>query len=147
MTRLLIDTSILLKWFHAEGESELTESRAIRDAHLSGDVDAYVIDLAIYELGNVLARSLRWPALDIANQLDDLRTIVGPPVTPSGTWWRRAADLADAHELSFYDASWAAAAIELDVALVSADRRLVKAGLAETPATCASRLRLDVAAE
>ena len=28
MTTLLIDTSILIKWFHGEGESQVAEARA-----------------------------------------------------------------------------------------------------------------------
>jgi predicted nucleic acid-binding protein len=44
--------------------------------------------------------------------------------------------------LSFYGASWAAAAAALNISLVSADRRLLAAGLAETPTAAASRLNL-----
>ncbi|MFT4219462.1 MAG: hypothetical protein QM611_02935 [Microbacterium sp.] len=43
-----------------------------------------------------------------------------------------------------YDASWAAIARELGIALVTADRRLVDAGLAESPTAVAERLRLSV---
>ena len=48
MTRLLIDTSVLIKWFHEDGESELLEARALRDAHVRGELDAHVLDLAVY---------------------------------------------------------------------------------------------------
>lgn len=142
MTHVLVDTSVLIKWFHAEGEDEVSEARAIRDAHLRMDVDAHVLDLAAYEVGNVLARALRWPAARIADQLDDLRTILGVPLVPSPAGLRLAATLAEAHSLTFYDASWAAAARELDIALVSADRRLIQTRLAESPSETAARLRL-----
>lgn len=144
MTRLLIDTSVLIKWFHDEGESELAQARALRDAHVGGDLDVYVLDLAIYEVGNVLARALTWTAEDVADQLDDLLAIVGSPIVMAQGWLRDAANLAGTHMLSFYDASWAASAAALGVPLVSADRRLVGAGLAETPATVASRLKLGL---
>ena len=142
MTRLLIDTSVLIKWFHATGESELAEARAIRDAHLRGDLDAHVLDLAIYEVGNVLARALNWPAVDIGDQLDDLLAIVGSPIVMARNWLHDTAFLAETHGLSFCDASWAATAAALGISLVSADRSLVAAGLAETPATVTSRLNL-----
>ncbi|MFT3871789.1 MAG: type II toxin-antitoxin system VapC family toxin [Nocardioides sp.] len=138
MTRLLLDTSVLIKWFHSEGEAEVDEARAIRDAHLRGDLDAHILDLAIYEVGNVLARALGWGAGDVAAQLDDLLTIVGPPLVMSPVWLPEAARLAEVHGLSFYDASWAATAAALDVPLVSADRRLVAAGLAHTASDMAS---------
>lgn len=142
MTRLLIDTSVLIKWFHGAGESELSEARAIRDAHIRGDLDAHVLDLAIYEVGNVLTRALKWTATDVGDQLDDLLMIVGSPITMTQGWLRDAAVLAEMHRLSFYDASWAATAVALRIPLVSADRRLVEAGLAETPSGVTSRLNL-----
>lgn len=143
MTSLLVDTSVLIKWFHSEGESELAEARAIRDSHVRGDVDAHVLDLAVYEVGNVLARALRWGADEVAGQLDDLVAIVGSPLVMSHEWLHEAARLAQAHSLSFYDASWAAAAAALKIPLVSADRRLLTAGLAETASDVAGRLRLS----
>ena len=44
--------------------------------------------------------------------------------------------------MTFYDASCAAAASALDVPLVTADRQLLAAGLAESPTDIAIRLRL-----
>jgi predicted nucleic acid-binding protein len=145
VTRLLIDTSVLIKWFHSDGEHEVPQARALRTAHANGQVDVHVLDLAYYELGNVLIRALGWPASDVADQLDDLTTILGPPLVMTAPWLRRAAELADEHTLSFYDAAWAAAASELGVPLVSADRKLLAAGLAQTPTNIATRLSLPTA--
>ena len=144
MTHLLVDTSVLIKWFHSDGEGELEHARALCAAHVSGHVDAHMLDLASYEVGNVLIRALRWSSTDVADQLDDLHAILGPALvmTPSGT--RRAAMLADTHTLSFYDASWAAAAHELGIPMVSADQRLLAAGLAQSPSEMTTRLQLPL---
>jgi predicted nucleic acid-binding protein len=142
VTRLLIDTSVLIKWFHSAGEGELSEARALRSAHLSGDLDAHVLDLATYEVGNVLVRALHWEPADVADQLDDLQTILGPPLVMTGDWLRHAAVLAHIHGLTFYDASWAATAERLGLVLVSADRHLLAAGLAESPTATVARLQL-----
>ena len=142
MSHVLVDTSVLIKWFHEEGEPELIEARAIRDAHVAGHLDAHVLDLAVYEVGNVLARALRWRPDDVADQLEDLAAIAGPPLVMSQAWLRQAAQLTHAHALSYYDACWAAAARALEIPLVSADRRLLAAGLAQSASECASRLRL-----
>jgi predicted nucleic acid-binding protein len=139
MIHLLVDTSVLIKWFHAAGEAELAEARALRSAHVSGRLETHMIDLALYELGNVLVRALRWSPTKVADQLNDLLTIVGPPIAMPAEWLRRAAMLAHKHDLSFYAASWAAAAVELKVPLVSADRELQGAGLAESPAEACAR--------
>jgi predicted nucleic acid-binding protein len=142
MTDLLVDTSVLIKWFHSAGESEVSQARALLDAHVRGDLEAHVLDLAIYEVGNVLTRALSWSAAEVADQLDDLLAIVGPPLSMSHDWLGDVARLAETHGLSFYDASWAGCADALGISLVSADRRLLAAGLAETASDAASRLRL-----
>jgi len=110
LTSVLVDTSVLIKWFHSTGEAELGAARALRAAHIANRIDAHILDLAIYELGNVLVRSLRWPANEVADQLDDLLAIFGTPLLCGPDWLRDAAELAAARRLSFYDAAWAAAA-------------------------------------
>lgn len=143
MTRLLVDTSVLIKWFHEAGESEVAEARAIRDAHVRGDLDAHVLDLALYDVGNVLVRALHWTAGDVADQLDDMLAITGTPMVMTQGWLRDAAALAEENTLSFHDASWAATATALGIPLVGADRRLLAAGLAESPSDIAARFKLE----
>ena len=142
MTALLVDTSVLIKWFHSDGELELHEARAIRRSVQSGLLQPLIIDLALYELGNVLLRALRWAAADVADQLDDVVAICGTPLVLLPEWLRGAALLGADHGLTFYDAAWASAARALDVPLVSADTRLLGAGLAESPTAFVQRLRL-----
>ena len=140
--RLLLDTSVLIKWFHSSGEGKLAEARALRAAHLSGQVDAHLLDLALYEVGNVLVRALDWPADQVADQLEDLLTICGTPLVMTEEWLRDAASIATEHRLSFYDAAWAAAARGLSIPLISADQRLIRTALAESPTSAVQRLRL-----
>ena len=83
---LLIDTSVLIKWLHSDGEAEIPEARSIRAAHLAGDVQARIIDLALYELGDVLLGALRWPSDEVADQLDDIVAICGAPLVMTAGW-------------------------------------------------------------
>lgn len=101
-----------------------------------------MLDLATYEVGNVLVRALHWEPSEVADQLDDLHTILGPPLVMTGGWLRQAAVLAHQHGLTFYDASWAATADKLNMSLVSADRQLLASGLAESPSDAVVRLKL-----
>jgi predicted nucleic acid-binding protein len=143
LTRLLIDTSVVLKWFHSDGEAELVEARTLRTAHLRGDATAHVLDLGLYEVGNVLVRALGWSAGDVADQLDDLLEILGTPMVVTNLWLRDAAVLATTHGLTFNDAAWAAAARGLGISLVSAHRQLLAADLAESPTDAVRRLRFS----
>lgn len=67
---LLVDTSVVVKWFHARGERDVHDSRALLEAHLDGRVTASVLDLTMYELGNVLLGPLR-------RSVDQADTVLG----------------------------------------------------------------------
>lgn len=142
MNTLLFETSVLVKWFDVHGEDEVAQARALQAAHVNGRIVVRLLDLAYYELGNVLLRRRGWPAAAVAEQLEELSDMVGPPVPVSISWTRGAAALSERHGLSYYDACWAAAAEHLRIPLVSADRALLDAGLAESATDAARRLGL-----
>lgn len=143
MTTVLVDTSVLIKWFDDGDEPELDAARVIRDANSQGAVEARIIDLGLHEVGNVLLKRQSWRPQDVADQLDDLLIICGAPILLIPAWLREAATLARKHSLTFYDAAWAATARALGVPLVSADNRLVGAGLALSPASAVRHLHLS----
>jgi predicted nucleic acid-binding protein len=72
-----------------------------------------------------VARLIVDAAVDIAG---------GPPLVPTAAERREAHALAEQHGLSVYDATHAAVARERRLTLVTGDRRLLKAGLAVSPA-------------
>jgi len=133
VTDVFVDTSVLITWFHSTGERDVDSARTLLAAHQEGVVRARVLDLAVYELGNVLTRSLRWSADRVVDQVEDLLAIVGAPTVLDRTGRAVAASLATEHRLTYYDASWAAVARVHHGVLVSGDRQLLDAGLAVTP--------------
>ncbi len=137
---LLVDTSVILKWFHEDGEAEVEQARSLLQAHREGREQILVLDLAAYELGNVLLRPLKLPAPVVSQQLRLLLRLCGPLVHPRPSWHDAAADLGEQHGLTFYDASWAAAADALGCTLVSADRQLLASGLAVTASAAAASI-------
>ena len=128
MTEVVCDTSVVLKWFHDEGEQEVEEARALLEAHRTGRSTCWILELTFYELGNVLLRSLGWHASDVADQLDDLRTIC-PVLTPAADALRLASVLAEEHALTFYDALYAATAQLHGAVLATADKALLASSL------------------
>jgi predicted nucleic acid-binding protein len=145
VTDVVCDTSIVLKWFHEAGEAEVPEARSLLGGHRDGRITAWILDLTLYEVGNVLLRSLRWPAEEVAAQLDDLRAICAP-LAPSDHELRLAVRLADAHELTVYDAAYAAVAQARGMAFATADVALLERGTGERAGDIASRLGLAPAA-
>jgi len=52
---LLVDTSVLVTWFHEQGKSEVESARQLLAAHLEGRERVIVLDLVTYELGSARA--------------------------------------------------------------------------------------------
>ena len=141
VTDVVCDASIVLKWFHDEGEKDVDEARVLLSAHQAGLLTAWILDLTLYEVGNVLLRALGWSAADVAAQLDDLDKVCAS-LTPGIAELKLAAHLAEEHALTFYDAAYAAAARSRGAALATADRALLDAGAGVPPSAIAAGLGL-----
>jgi predicted nucleic acid-binding protein len=122
----VVDASVAVKWF-LPLEREPQGSLA-RDA--IGRLAMRTTALAVHEVGNVLTRHSGWPAERISAGLDLLREICGDPLELQPADHALAVELALAHDLSFYDASYAAIARRVDRRLLSADSDLTGPGLA-----------------
>ena len=141
MTEIICDASVVLKWFKDSGESEVVEARSLLAAHRDGKVTVAVLDLTYYEIGNVLVRALGHTAEQATAVLNALRMIC-TTIPPGAADLNRAAELAETHNLSFYDAMYAAIAINRASRLATADRALLKAEFGETPTDLVSELGL-----
>jgi predicted nucleic acid-binding protein len=94
----------------------------------------YVLDLTPYELGNALLRGRpRLGEERTAVVLEALAEIC-PAIAPSARDLGHACGLAARHELTLYDATYAAVAQRRDAQLVTLDERLLDSGLGRRPA-------------
>ncbi len=133
--KLLLDSSVWLAYARTEDEPDHNAAGELITRSARGEVELRLLDLTLYELGNVvvcawkrspqIARLLVDAAVDIAG---------GLPLVPTAAERREAHALAKQHGLSVYDATYAAVAAERRLTLVSGDGRLLKAGLAVAPA-------------
>jgi predicted nucleic acid-binding protein len=136
VTALLLDASVLLAAFDRDDVNH-EPSRAL----LEGDATALAtLDLARYEVANVAVRAWRSPEsvaplLSVIERLGD----DGGVLPSAGSLLERAAELAERHSISVYDAAYAAVAADAGLRLVSCDERdLVSRDLAVLPADAVS---------
>ncbi len=129
---VVADASVALKWFHAAGEEAVEPARAVLEAFARQQIDLVILDLAIYEIGNVLLRRAGAGPQATATVLAAL-TDICQPVALSGPERATAARLASEHGLTFHDAAYAAVALERGGRLVTMDRELLAAGLGVRP--------------
>ncbi len=132
MTTLVLDASSVLAAFDPDDRHHQAASDLLADS----EVSLATLDLARYEVANVAVRAWRAPE-SVALVLDAIERIGedGGVVASSGALLSRAAELAERHAISVYDAAYVALAREGDRQLVSCDTRdLVSKGLAALPA-------------
>jgi predicted nucleic acid-binding protein len=140
MIDVVSDANVALTWFHADGEQEVAASRALLAAHRARTVSLSVLDLTHYELGNALLRGrLRVGAERVATVLEVLAEIC-PAVAPETDDLREAANLAEQHNLTLYDAAYAAVARRRGAHLATLDGELLRAGLGRRPSELVEQL-------
>jgi predicted nucleic acid-binding protein len=134
------DANVALKWFHSEGEEEVAEARALLDAHKERTLALSVLDLTAYEVGNALMRGRAGAGTDqVATVLEALAEVC-PALRPTPEELRRATQLVAQHDLTLYDAAYAAVAEGRKATLATLDKALLKAGLGTRPSELAARL-------
>ncbi len=134
------DANVALKWFHSEGEEEVEPARALLAGQRERTVALRILDLTPYEIGNALLhRRLSVPAGRVAAVLDALSEIC-PTIAPTSEDFGEAAALAEEHQLTLYDAAYAAVARRRGAQLVTLDRKLLRAGLGRRPSDLAAEL-------
>ncbi len=123
LTKKIVDASVIVKWFLAEKGSD--KALEIQQEHINGKVTIVVHELAFLEVLNALRykgateKSLH----EAAKHLFDLQLSVE---RASYHLLEKAASLALQHNISLYDAMYAALAIFYGSPLLTADKELAK---------------------
>jgi predicted nucleic acid-binding protein len=131
LSTLLLDASVVLAAFDRNDRHHEAAQELLADA----SVTLAALDLTRYEVVNVAIRAWRAPdaAALLLSALDRIADDGGVIASTSGLL-TRAAELAERHAISVYDAAYVAAAGEGDRRLISCDERdLVSKGLAVIP--------------
>lgn len=120
--KIVVDTSVLIKWIKTKDEDLLNEARRLLADIERRPLEVHVPALLLYEVGNILLLKTDLDAAGLNDALSNLESLpftVAPPATPL---LRRAARLGRELGLTFYDASFLALAVEMDCPFVTADR-------------------------
>jgi predicted nucleic acid-binding protein len=134
LSPLLLDSHVWLA-AHDAGDPHHESARTL----VVGDGELAALDLTLYEVANVCA--VRWRDAELSERLTAAVEIaVGPRLLRVDAGLMSAASrLAAGHDLSVYDAAYAAGAELQGWRLISGDRDLLAPGLASTPAEAANR--------
>ncbi len=124
MKTVVLDTSVILKWFHGPGEVDRDAALLLRDAYLNGALDVVVPDLLVYELSNALRFK---SGLDMRDTMEMVSNLwrVGLRINPTdASLSSSTVEIAYAYGLTIYDAAFVALARQLSATFITADRKL-----------------------
>lgn len=111
---------MLVKWFIADDEADLPQAGQLRDAIVEGDIEMIAPTLALYELGNTLARRLPEDTADALAALTSLPILFR---NPDAEEIARAITLVQQQGVAYYDAVYHAMALKKNGVFVTGDER------------------------
>jgi predicted nucleic acid-binding protein len=121
MRKLVLDASVLLKWFGGVDEAGVAAARELRAAFEGGELVVVAPPFLNLEIVNVAGRRWGWPAdqlADLAAALQDLPLELRDPSLSAVAMWV-------ATGLTAYDAVYVALAESEQVPLITADDRVL----------------------
>jgi predicted nucleic acid-binding protein len=121
LTEVVLDASVVLKWFRSERERHLDSARALRVAFEAGQLVVLAPPLLRLEIVNVAGRRWKWgegALIDLAVALDELGFEFEEPGPPRVASWT-------ARGLTAYDAAYVALAEARTTRLITDDDLLV----------------------
>lgn len=124
MKSAILDTSVVIKWFHRENEEDVDKALLLRQAYLEGALKVIVPDLLIYEFGNFLRHGSGLKPDDMLAAIGALWSL-GMDIQPiDPVLSEQMVQLACRHGITAYDAAFVALSQSLSVPLVTADLML-----------------------
>jgi predicted nucleic acid-binding protein len=121
LTEVVLDASVVLKWFHSDGERHLEPARSLRSAFEAGELLVFAPPLLGLEILNVAGRRWRWiesDLVELALALNELGfELIEPELARVAYWTARG--------LTAYDAAYVAVAEVNKAPLVTDDDRIV----------------------
>jgi predicted nucleic acid-binding protein len=122
VTDAVLDASVLVKWFHSEGEEHVEQARALRAQFEAGDLRIVAPTLLWLEIVNVAARRWGWSEAKLERLARSLSTLgfdlIEPDLAAVARWAARG--------LTAYDAAYVAVAEQAGAMLITDDDQMLR---------------------
>ncbi len=127
MNRLVVDSSIVIKWFIPEPHSE--EANQILTLYQNGKLLLYAPDLLYAEIGNIVWKKQQFQGLSDrdAHEILALFGELDLTIFPSATLLERAYTIATNYKRTVYDSLYVALSLQESCPFITADQKLVNA--------------------
>jgi len=124
---IVIDSSVIGKWFLVENEPDRDIALHILDLFLTGKEKLIAPDIILYELGNILSYKATLDLKEVKQAWKIFLSYKLPVLKPDKNLLEQSIDLSKKNKVTVYDASYAILAREKNCDLLTADEKFVKA--------------------
>ena len=117
----VLDASVIVKWFSKYKEKDLEQASEILEKYKTGQLQAIVPDLLIYELSNALRYNPRFDNKDVKKAI---KALVDLGITISifeDKMIQKTIDIAYKYNITVYDAAYYALALTYRCKLITAN--------------------------
>ena len=120
----VLDASVAIKWFSEEEYTDIAVK--LRDDFFKGYNELVVPDLLLYEVSNALRYNPNFDETDVVDAVNSLYDIGISIIVPIGEVIKSAINLAFIHNVTIYDAFYAALAKAIGFTLIMADTKFYR---------------------
>ena len=124
MNELVIDASVVVKWFIEEIDSD--KARLLRDKFIEGKVELTIPSLLYFEVLNALKYSQLFNQSELDEAGESLENYGFNIVAIKNEIRKHMISVAVKHDISIYDASYLGLSIGLDRIFCTADEKIIK---------------------
>lgn len=118
-TKVVIDTSVIVKWLNQTNEKNIDKADEIMEKTLKGEAELLAPELAKYELGNVLLKGKQLVPKEAYISLGTIHSLPINFITESEDLARETYDLAFNLGITYYDASFMSLAKQYNATLLT----------------------------
>jgi predicted nucleic acid-binding protein len=124
MREIVIDASVVVKWFIEESDSD--KALILRDRFIGGEVELYVPTLLYFEVLNALKYSQLFKPSELQDAGESLENYGFKVITIKNEIRKHMINVAIDCDLSIYDASYLGVSIGLEKVFCTADEKIIK---------------------
>ena len=124
MSEIVIDASVVVKWFIEENDSD--KARFLRDKFIDGKIELIVPSLLYFEVLNALKYSQLFDLSELNDAGESLENYGFKVITIKKEIRKHMIKFAVDREISIYDASYLGLSIGLGKIFCTADEKLIK---------------------
>ena len=124
MSEIVIDASVVVKWFIEEIDSD--KARFLRDKFIDGKIELIVPSLLYFEVLNALKYSQLFDLSELEDAGESLENYGFKVITIKNEIRKHMIKVAVDHSISIYDASYLGLSIGLGKTFCTADEKIIK---------------------